>query len=191
MDNIGERLTYCRSTLGLTRKDLSSQWGGASVPSISRWELNVIEPAQKKITALSDFFCSTGLVVSPDWISLGRGAIPSLLNMKEFSENDFDSMCEKSFLSLNQKINNFIYYKVTSNFFSPIIRYGDYVGGVKIFDDLVNHLNSLVFVIKNNVINVGFLSSVDSLEIKNSQDKILAINDCDVIAKVTWSAIRP
>ena len=121
----------------MTRKEFSAVWGEVSVPTLSRWELDVIQPASKKISSLVEFFCSKGLIVLPQWIENGTGISPSMLNIKEFVENEFDAMCEYTFKSIVQNINNFIYYKVTSNFFSPIIRYGDYVGGIKILDHLV------------------------------------------------------
>ena len=34
--SIGDRITYCRSSLGLTRKELSENWGDASVPVLSQ-----------------------------------------------------------------------------------------------------------------------------------------------------------
>lgn len=191
MKTIGDRITYCRSTIGLTRKEFSEFWGEASVPTLSRWELNVIEPTHKKISSVAEFFCSKGLIVSPDWIQNGTGFAPSHLNMKEFTEDDFDQMCDQSFLSLNQKIKDFTYYKVTTNFFAPIIRYGDYVGGVKLDTNLSEHRNSLVFIVHENAVHVGFLDDNTNVTLKNSQGKVMEFNDFSYLAKVHWTAIRP
>lgn len=191
MKTIGDRITYCRSTIGLTRKEFSLLWGEASVPTLSRWELDVIEPTPKKISSVAEFFCSKGLVVSPDWIQNGTGLSPSHLNMKEFTEDDFDEMCDQSFLNLNQKIKDFIYYKVTTNFFAPVIRYGDYVGGVKLDGDLSNNWNSLVFIVHDNTVHVGFLIESQKVTIKNSQGKLLEFDDYSLLVKVNWTAIRP
>lgn len=192
MKTIGDRITYCRSTLGLTRKEFAESWGEASVPTLSRWELDVIEPTPKKLASVAEFFCSKGLVVSPDWISNGTGFPPSLLNMKEFLEDDFDDMCEQSFLSLNQKIKDFTYYKVTTNFFAPVIRYGDYVGGVKINADISGSTNSLAFIVHENTVHVGFLDYAnDKVSLKNAQGKVIEFPNYSFIAKINWTAIRP
>lgn len=191
LKTIGDRITYCRSTIGLTRKEFAELWGEASVPTLSRWELDTIEPTAKKIASVAEFFCSKGLIVSPDWIKNGSGFPPSLLNMKEFLEDDFDDMCEQSFLSLNQKIKDFTYYKVTSNFFAPIVRYGDYVGGVKIDSTISENINTLVFIVHNNAVHVGFLGYNGVVLIKNSQGKIMEFSSYSFLAKIHWTAIRP
>lgn len=193
MNTIGDRITYCRSTIGLTRKELAELWGEVSVPTLSRWELDSIEPTHKKISLIVDFFSSKGLIVSPEWIQSGQGLAPSHLNMSEFTEDDFDALCEQNFLSLNQKIRNFAYYKVTSNFFAPMVRYGDYVGGVRIEANLADCINSLVFVAQENTVHVGFLDNVnvDTITIKNSQAKLIEFNHYNFLAKVHWTAIRP
>lgn len=166
-------------------------WGQASVPTLSRWELDTIEPTSKKVASVAEFFCSKGLIVSSDWIIAGAGMAPSLLNMKEFTEDEFDDLCEQSFLSLNQKIKDFTYYKVTSNFFSPTIRYGDYIGGVKITNDYIDNINSLVFVVHENSVYVGFLEKKDKLTLKNSIGKIMEFPNYSLLAKIHWTAIRP
>lgn len=191
MKSIGDRITYCRSTIGLTRKEFSLSWGEASVPTLARWELDVIEPTPKKISSVAEFFCSKGLVVSPDWIQSGTGFSPSHLNMKEFTEDDFDEMCDQSFLNLNQKIKNFTYYKVTTNFFAPVIRYGDYVGGVKLDGNLSEHVNSLVFIVHDNAVHVGFLDDSPVVAVKNAQGKLIEFTQYSLLAKVNWTAIRP
>lgn len=189
---MGHRITYCRSTLGLTRKELSALWGEVSIPTLSRWELDTIEPTFKKISMISEFFCSKGLIVSPDWLHRGDGSSPSLLNMKEFNKEDFDNICEQNFLNLNQKIKNFVYYKVTNNFFSPIMHYGDYVGGVKIEpEDLSSNINSLFFILHENSVHVGFLENNEVPTLKNSQGKTMTFNNYSFMAKIHWTAIRP
>jgi transcriptional regulator with XRE-family HTH domain len=191
LKTIGDRITYCRSTIGLTRKELSELWGEASVPTLSRWELDNIEPTQKKLALISEFFCSKGLIVSPNWIHSGEGISPSLLNMKEFAEDDFDDICEQNFLTLNQKIKNFSYYKVTSNFFSPTMHYGDYVGGIKIESDISSNANSLVFVVHENAVHVGFLEYNGTPTLKNLQGKTMSFPNYSFMAKIHWMAIRP
>lgn len=191
MRTIGDRIAFCRSAIGLTRKELSLLWGNASVPTISRWELDVIVPSTKKISAMADFFSSKGLIVSPAWIESCSGVSPSLLNIKEFNEDVFDEMCEQTILVFNQTIKDFIFYKVTSHFFSPVIRYGDYVGGVKIEEHDICTLNSLAFVVHENTVHVGFLEYDDGVFLKNSHGKRIEFENYNVLGKVNWTAIRP
>ena len=191
LQTIGDRITYCRSIIGLTRKELANKWDDASIPTIARWELDTVQPSSKKIQALADFFCSNGLIVSLEWIEFGTGSIPSLLNMKEFREDQFDDLCEQNFLDLHQKVKDFSYYKVTSNFFSPIIRYGDYVAGLKISSHVESYINSLVFVVNDNTVHVGFLCFDNGFFLKNALEKKMVLNNYDLLVKIQWTAIRP
>lgn len=191
LKTIGDRITYCRSAINLTRKELSSVWGEASVPTLSRWELDIIIPSSKKILSMSEFFCSKGLIVSCEWIEKGLGISPSILNMKKFTTDEFDEVCEQTFFILNQTIKDFAYYKVTSNFFSPVIRYGDYVAGVRIEKEDILNLNSLAFVVHENIVHVGFLEYNDKVFLKNSQGKKMEFNNYTHLVKVHWTAIRP
>ncbi|MFI4919115.1 MAG: hypothetical protein ACHP65_06130 [Legionellales bacterium] len=191
MKTIGDRVTYCRSALNLTRKELEHRWKEASVPTIARWELDTVQPSSKKIQLLSGFFCENGLIVAPEWIEFGTGIPPTLLNMKEFREDQFDDLCQQNFLELHQKIKDFTYYKVTSNFFMPVIRYGDYVGGIKINSNPEGHLNSLVFVVHQNTVYAGLLAYENELCIKNPTGQKFNIDNYDLLAKIQWTAIRP
>lgn len=191
VNSIGDRISYCRSAAGFTRKELAELWGQASVPTISRWELDIIEPASKKIESIAEFFCSKGLIVSSEWIQEGVGIAPSLLNIKDFSEGDFDSLCDETFLHLNKSLRDFSYYKVTSNFFAPVIRYGDYVGGIKLHTCEPQHQHSLVFVVHENSVYVGLMERTSVLVLKNPQGSILEFPKYDVLAKICWTAIRP
>jgi len=191
LNTIGDRISYCRSTLGFSRKEFAEFWGGASVPTLSRWELDTVEPSFKKISSVAEFFCSKGLLVTPEWIKDGGQGAPSLLNMKEFSEDDFDDICENNFLNLNKQIKNFKFYKVTSNFFSPMIRYGDYVGGIEILEGQEKNDNSLAFVLCENTVFVGFLGYNENIFLSNSIGKKMDFPSYSLIAKVHWTAIRP
>ena len=111
--------------------------------------------------------------------------------MKEFKEDEFDDLCEQNFLDLHQKIKDFSYYKVTSNFFSPVIRYGDYVAGLKIHSNLQGYINSLVFVVNENTVHVGFLDFDNNFFIKNALGKVLILDNYDLLVKIQWTAIRP
>jgi transcriptional regulator with XRE-family HTH domain len=191
LKTIGDRITYCRSAINLTRKELSELWDGASIPTLSRWELDIIIPSSKKMLSMSEFFCSKGLIVTRDWIEKGVGVPPSILNTKEFTSDEFDEICEQTLFVLSQNIKNFVYYKVTSNFFSPIIRYGDYVAGVKIDKEDIMNLSSLAFVVHDNIVHVGFLECDGDVFLKNSQGKKMEFKNYTYLVKVHWTAIRP
>tara|TARA_Y100000588_G_C14165272_1_gene886628 strand:+ start:332 stop:517 length:186 start_codon:yes stop_codon:yes gene_type:complete len=56
LNSVGDRITYCRSSLNLTRKELANNWGGASIPTLARWELNTVNIPKKKIRFISEIF---------------------------------------------------------------------------------------------------------------------------------------
>jgi len=67
-NTVGDRITYCRSSLCLTRKELAEKWGGASIPSLARWELDTVRIPQKKLKSLIDFLNENGLSVTEKWL---------------------------------------------------------------------------------------------------------------------------
>ncbi|WP_298624494.1 hypothetical protein [uncultured Legionella sp.] len=124
INSIGDRITYCRSSLQLTRKELIDEWEGASVPTLVRWELGTVKIPAKKIPSLVIYFNSKGLIVTESWISQGSGTPPILINEQIFEEIDFDSLAQENLLDLNRKTKNFLFGQVKNNLLSPYIRYG-------------------------------------------------------------------
>lgn len=191
-NSIGDRITYCRSALYLTRKELASEWKGASVPTISRWELDVIDIPYKKLDTLIKFFQKKGLVVTKEWIIRGVGAPPVLLSDEHFDDLDFDSLAQEELLTLNKKIKNFIFGKITNNFMSPIVKYGDYIGGVNSINeiDFMRFFGELIFVREITTdLFIGILFDYKKdiiIKSYNSEKKIIKTSNLNAIGKVQW-----
>lgn len=130
-DTLGERITYCRNLLGLARNEMAEKMAGAiSLPTLTRWELNTVNPSSKKIEILRKFFLNQGLTVSMEWLQDGRDFPPLSMDLKKFDSAQFDEIVYATLVGIRNKIKDFYFQQVNSNFFRPIISFGDYVGGV-------------------------------------------------------------
>lgn len=127
---VGERLNYCRSLINKTRKEVSDEIQVISIPTLTRWELNTISVPKKKFKLLVDYFSKNNLFVSEEWLSNGTGGLPINGNLEEFSEENFDDLALKNLLSMQENVKDFWFSQVSNNFFSPIISFGDYIGGI-------------------------------------------------------------
>lgn len=198
INTLGDRITYCRSSLYLTRKELIEKWGCASIPTMARWELDTVRIPQKKLASLVQFFNNNGLVVTENWLKNGAGAPPFLLNAKLFNQFDFDSIAQEKLLDLNRQIKNFIFGQTMNNLMTPFIKYGDYVGGISFNDNVqINSMyGELVFLRTKMVgIIVGLIEekAEDALHLKNLKGttELININQIEVLGKVQWIIRRP
>jgi hypothetical protein len=196
INSMGDRITYCRSTLQLTRKELIDEWAGASIPTLVRWELGTVKIPEKKISSLVSYFNLKGLIVTKDWIFQGSGTPPVLISEQLFDEIDFDSLVQENLLELNRKIKNFIFGQVKNNLLSPHIRYGDYVGGSKIPLKVLNTLcGDIVFLKNSNGLNIGVLDECeDQLILRNFERSVqnsFSTDSIDLVGKIQWIAKRP
>ncbi|MFT4058916.1 MAG: helix-turn-helix transcriptional regulator [Legionella sp.] len=196
INSVGDRITYCRSSLHLTRKELIDEWAGASVPTLVRWELGTVKIPAKKIPSLVDYFNLKGLIVTVSWISQGVGAPPILMSEKIFEEIDFDSLAQENLLELNRKTKNFIFGQVKNNLLSPYIRYGDYVGGSKILIKVLNTFcGDLIFLKNPSGFNIGILEEcAEQLILRNFERSVQNSFNTDSIelaGKIQWIAKRP
>lgn len=66
-DNIGERISYCRNLLGISRPKLVKKIGTVSIASMNRWELNLVTIPDHQIIKLVDYFNNNGIIVSAEW----------------------------------------------------------------------------------------------------------------------------
>lgn len=197
-NTLGDRITYCRSSLFLTRKELSDLWVGASIPTISRWELDSVRIPMKKLTSLIEFFTNQGLIVSQEWLLEGTGIPPFLLRDDKFDEPDFDSLAQEKLLDINRQVKNFVFGQVKNNFLSPFIKYGDYIGGINNihnYESISNFLiGELIFFKKISNITVGILQEIDNQIIIsgfNKENEAINIENIDAIGKVQWIIRRP
>lgn len=196
-NSMGDRITYCRSSLCLTRKDLSKQWGAASIPTLARWELDTVTIPHKKLLSLVEFFHKNGLLVTESWLKNGIGSPPLLLKDDHFDQLDFDSIAQEKLLDINRQIKNFTFGQVKNNLLAPFIKYGDYIGGINLTDEI--ELNSIcgeiVFLKKRAVgLIVGILKESNGATSIKNFDKTIELVDTDqveAIGKVQWIVRRP
>ena len=193
---IGDRITYCRSSLILTRKELIDEWFGASLPTLVRWELGKVKIPAKKIPSLVQYFHNKGLLVSENWILNGSGAPPILMRENSFDEPDFDSLAQEDLLNLNKKINNFIFGQVRNNLMSPFIKYGDYIGGKNLSTDLlVSFKGDIIFVKLTTGLVTGILEECEPKIILMNFGKIITEpykqDLIESIGKIQWIIRRP
>ena len=193
---IGDRITYCRSSLILTRKELIDEWLGASLPTLVRWELGKVKIPAKKIPLLVQYFHSKGLLVSENWILNGSGTPPILMRENSFDEPDFDSLAQEDLLNLNKKINNFIFGQVRNNLMSPFIKYGDYIGGKNLSTDLlVSFKGDIIFVKLTTGLVTGILEECEPKIILMNFGKIITEpykqDLIESIGKIQWIIRRP
>ena len=198
-NSIGDRITYCRSSLGLTRKELSENWGGASVPSIARWELGTVKIPEKKLLSMIHYFYENGLVITGNWINNGVGTPPLLIQNDQFMELDFDSLAQETLLNINMQQQGFIFGQVRNNLISPIIKYGDYVGGVSVpnyleKDILRSFTDELVFLKKGIGLLVGIFKEIQhEILIRNFSGAFEAVStgNLEAVGRIQWIIRRP
>lgn len=196
-NTVGDRITYCRSSLCLTRKELAEKWGSASIPTLARWELDTVRIPFKKLISMINFFQEHGLLVTESWLKDGVGTPPLLLQRDQFDEIDFDSVAQEKLLDINRQIGNFIFGQVKNNFMSPFIKYGDYIGGVNSLDTTeLNSLQGELIFLKKKVTGlvVGVLKNFSTqINIKNfdKATELIDTEHVEAIGKIQWIVRRP
>lgn len=190
-DTLGDRITYCRSLLNLTRNELVSQLGvSISLPTLARWELNTVAPSFHKIEMLAAFFVSQGINVSAEWLETGKGYPPISLNLAKFDIGQFDELAYNTLITVSNKIKDFCFQQVNSNFLRPIISFGDYIGGIvterhKLLD------NKLCFLYSTDAVTVGIYHYHD-YSLTNLCGEIYHIPQKKIkIGEVQWIIRRP
>jgi len=195
MNSIGDRITYCRSSLKLTRKDLSEQWQMASVPTIARWELNAVKIPLKKLSSLIDFFYNNGLIVSQAWILNQSETPPIFLRNNTFDELDFDSLAQENLLNVNIQEKNFTFGQVKNTLISPFIKYGDYVGGNNCpISSLNAFIGDAIFLKRDSGIVVGILDQYENeivLKNFNNHQESFDKNLFESAGRIKWIVRRP
>ena len=155
---VGERLNYCRSLINKTRKEVSDEIQVISMPTLSRWELNTIAVPKKKFIILVNYFAKNNLFVSEEWLSSGDGSLPVNGNLEEFNEENFDDLVLKNLLSMQENVKNFWFSQVSNNFFSPIVSFGDYIGGIPLKrEDFFSAQEKICFFSTDKEIFAGIL----------------------------------
>lgn len=191
-ETIGDRITYCRSLLQLTRNEMASEIGmGISLPTLARWELNTVIPSSKKIQILTEFFLHKGIEVSSEWLKEGSGYPPITLDLKKFDANQFDEIAYNTLIVVSNKIKNFFFQQVTSNFLRPYISFGDYIGGIS-EDNLKLLNNKLCFLFQvGDSATAGIFQHDQNVILNLSGETLPVLKDKVKIGEVQWIIRRP
>ncbi len=197
INTIGDRITYCRSSLCLTRKGLAEKWGAASIPTLARWELDTVKIPSKKLSSLVEFFHENGLFVTESWLKDGIGSPPLLLKHDHFDVLDFDSIAQEKLLDVNRQVKNFTFGQVKNNLLAPYIKYGNYIGGVNLMGEVeLSSIHGEIIFLKKRVVGliVGVLKEFNAAISIRNFDKTVELFDTEsveAIGKIQWIARRP
>jgi transcriptional regulator with XRE-family HTH domain len=193
LNTVGERITYCRNLLGLARNEVPKKMGEQiSLPTLARWELGTVTPSLKKVKMLTDFFISQGLDVKSEWIHEGKGYPPISIDLKKFDHVQFDELAYTTLINIRNKVKNFDFRQVNSNFLRPFISFGDYLGGVtetnkKLID------KKLCFLFSDSIVTAGiYIYEIDSLEsLCGETYEVSELKDEVKVGEVQWIIRRP
>lgn len=188
-NTIGERITYCRSLLGISRVEMAERVGALiSLPTLARWEANTVDPTAKKIEILALFFIKNGISVNSEWLKTGKGQPPFSINLNKFDNAQFDELAYSALASVKSKVRDFFFQQVNSNFFKPMITYGDYIGGI-IEQDKKLMDKKLCFIHFDSVVTAGFYYyKTDS--ITNLSGETQCLNNA-ILGEIQWIVRRP
>lgn len=147
-------------------------------------------PSKKKIEILVNFFESCGINVSVEWIEKGIGYPPVNADLKKFNTADFDELAYTTLIDVRQRVKDFHFFQVSSNFFRPIISFGDYVGGItetnkKIID------KKLCFLITASLVVAGTYHYETNSISNLSGDNQSISNETIKIGEIQWIIRRP
>lgn len=185
---IGERITYCRNLLGISRREFVEAIGDLSLPTLSRWELNYTEISKPKVEILVNFLKQSGIDVGVEWILTENGQAPINRNLVDFEKLNFDEISYITLSNLKNQIENFEIYQINSNFFEPVIYYGDYIGGLP-HSNFEMLTNKLCFIIQNKLVSIGIFN-FEHMNISNIYKQTIKIDVITKIGAVLWLAKR-
>lgn len=187
-DTTGERISYCRKLVGVSRPKMVKQLGTVSIASVDRWELNRVRVPDEQINKLVDFFNENGVAVSAEWLRDGTGIAPINNNLVPLSEYNFDDASYVTLSNLKSIYKDLQIYTLSSSFFEPILSSGDYVAGfLAQNNDLINQKEC--FVIQKNAVVVGVYDHHNK-QLINFYSHRLDLDNEFKIGEVVWSAKR-
>lgn len=187
-DTIGERISYCRNLLGISRDELACSSKVASVATLARWELDYTEIPKLKLEKLIEFFQLNGIDVNIGWILFNNGRSPINTNLQKIDSLNFDELAYVTLSNLKSTIENFEICQINNNFFEPILRSGDYIGGIS--DNNIETLtNKLCYIEHDKMLSVGIFN-FEQMGIVNFFKQIIKINNTTRIGAVSWIAKR-
>lgn len=166
-DSVCERILYARQLIFRHRGNFCKKYG-ISASTLSQVEGGFIKLSPVFAEKLVSAFQEEGLACSTEWLMEGTGAPPTLLTSlsKEVEEDvpvnsDLDEdrkilMESLYFETLNK---NSVVYRITQKDLSKEFDIGDYIGGIRIFDNFDTLIgNKIIAELKDKTIHVGFLT---------------------------------
>lgn len=187
MNNLGERIIYCRNLLNLTRPEIVLDLETVTLSTYARWELNSIKIPEKRIVELIKYFNSHGVIVSSEWLRYGHGSIPILLSDDIINKVNFDEVALKVTEQIKISKPNFVFYQISNDDCKPILDYGDYVGGI-IDINVNNLLNKLCFFKTYENIHIGNFEIYKEQFYLNNYSKLtnIILKQDTVIGVANW-----
>jgi transcriptional regulator with XRE-family HTH domain len=142
---IGQRIRHCRRLTGLTRKEFCERHSIASA-TYSHWEQGKVAISEKTILFCTQAFLAEGINCSSEWLLHEGGQPPTVINSnnrhlpEKFFERTFENISPEisAFLDVQayQKNNpGSVVHQVKNRAMLPLLRVGDYVGGVPLEKD--------------------------------------------------------
>lgn len=191
MKTIGERIHYCRKLLNLTRNEVADEYQEVTLSTLERWENDKVQVKERNILAFIKYLTIKGLPVTLEWLRYGAGNPPMLFRQNNDGINmTFDEVANLSAEHIRGSTANFIYFQVNNNLFEPILRYGDYAGGIICENlDLLN--GKLCFYKNHKSVIVGFLNLIDDnnfsvVGFNKSDIKQFTRDDNGVFGELNW-----
>jgi transcriptional regulator with XRE-family HTH domain len=187
-NTVGERISYCRNLLGISRREFVNAFGKITLPTLSRWELDYTAIPTLKLDSLINFFQLNGIDVSAEWILSNNGHPPINTNLQSLDKLNFDELAYITLSNLKNNIEHFEIYQINNNFFEPMLYNGDYVGGI-LNNNLEMLVNKLCYVIQDKMLYAGIFN-FDRTAIFNYYKQSIKINDTSKIGVISWIAKR-
>ncbi|CAO5681487.1 MAG: hypothetical protein HEEMFOPI_01512 [Holosporales bacterium] len=135
-EEIGKRIRIVRRMLNQTREDLAQKYN-IEYKTFSLWETGKVTITDKIIHQCLQIFLKEGVDCSFDWIKIGIGEHPKIIDKEKQSQEYFLNRPDispeiKFFLDVEnyKKVNeNSVIYQAKNKSMAPLIDVGDIVGG--------------------------------------------------------------
>jgi transcriptional regulator with XRE-family HTH domain len=191
LNTLGARISFCRGMLGLTREKFIENFGIITLSTLARWELNTINIPESKLCLLYNFFLKNGLLLKLEWLRYGEGMPPINVSKTNLNTLNFDEITYTILSLVRKKLNNFKFYQINNTLYEPIIKFGDYIGGIEILENFISLHNKFCYLKLNNEILIGIFNYECSTLIYNNNVTNIYILDIICGGEIIWITRRP
>lgn len=168
LDTIGKRVKYCREISKLSRTKMSSRYN-ISNSTLSAYETDIKNPSDKRLKELLEIFKKENVIVSYQWIKLGKGDLPREFKCFEVnSKNNFDyidsiELMKQEEMHIKNKYPNAIFFICNTFDMEPTIFFGDWIFGLPINITDIKKFENYPFIFKiNDVTYIKYLSNINT-----------------------------